>query len=73
MSRFMGWMGTVSAQGKTILTLIPWQNSSWIRSVPLVVRIDFYRNGARQIALLRLGHNISIHHDMGFWQSTKPR
>ena len=63
----MGWMGTVSAQGKTILTLILWQNSSWSRSVLLVVRTDFYRNRARQVTLLHLGHNIGIHHNMGFW------
>lgn len=42
-------MGTVSVQGRTVCVLMRRRNSSFCRSIALVVRADFHCDGSRRV------------------------
>ena len=48
-SRAQSSMGTVSAQGSTVWVLMRRRNSSFSRSMALVVRADFHCDGSRRV------------------------
>src|SRR3954452_2485320 len=48
-SRAQSSMGTLSAQGRTVCVLIRRRNSSFRRSMALVVRADFHCDGSRRV------------------------
>ncbi len=48
-SRAQSSMGTVSAQGSTVWVSMRRRNSSFSRSMALVVRADFHCDGSRRV------------------------